>query len=555
MLTYNHYMKTFLWISRLTIMCSYCVVFFFASFIHDSYANQKKTYSLSPTHSKLNPSYRLGMVIVIDQLRADYLTKYKDEFLPESEKGIKFLMNQGAYFPLADHGLLQNMTGPGHAAILSGAYPYRHGIPINYWFNTDTKEDQYCVDDKDAKIVGSDGILDSSFKGVSPKLFNATTVGDELKNSSKESRVVSFSLKDRAAVLLGGKRSDVTAWFNDKKCEWVSSQFYVKEGQLPAFIKEENKNFKKEEIFSFGPYKNIKSCSPESLRTPWAVEKTFQLALAAVKEMKLGKGEFTDLLLISLSSHDYLGHQFGPNHEALKEMILEEDKKISQFLKKMDKEIKGGLSSSFIVLTGDHGTPHSPASLPKDKIPNENIPIEKFEAIVEKTLNDSFGKIRQNKDKNAKWISSINEFNVYFNKDNLADKKITLSQVVSVLKPVLMKEYYIDQVLFRDEILVERKLPQGEYAQFAERTLTKNSGDIIVIFKPFFYSDRYPLTHMTHYSYDRYVPLVLFGKSFNQGIYREIVRVIDIAPTLSSILGIIPPSQSEGRVMSEIIKN
>jgi predicted AlkP superfamily pyrophosphatase or phosphodiesterase len=164
-------------------------------------------------------SYRLGVVLVVDQFRADYLMRFRNRFLPASggAKGFRFLAEKGAYFPLADHGLLQDMTGPGHAAVLSGAYPYRHGIPMNTWFDRDAKKEVYCVGDEGAHTIGSEGVVKDSKGGVSPRNFNASTVGDELKNAARASRVVSVSLKDRAAILLGGKRSDFTLWFDEKR--------------------------------------------------------------------------------------------------------------------------------------------------------------------------------------------------------------------------------------------------------------------------------------------------------------------------------------------------
>ena len=118
----------------------------------------------------------------------------------------------------------------------------------------------------------------------------------------------------------------------------------------------------------------------------------------------------------------------------------------------------------------------------------------------------------------------------------------------------LLKERFFDEVWSRDEIMLERKIPAGEYGLVADRTLSFRSGDMIMVLKPYFFSDSYPLTHMTLYSYDRFVPLIFWGKTFKQGTYRQIAHIVDIAPTLASTLGVIPPSQSEGRIMNEILR-
>ncbi len=493
------------------------------------------------------PDHRLGVVLVVDQFRSDYLLRFRRDFKSPSESGYRMLMERGAYFPLSDHGLLQNMTGPGHAVILSGSYPYRNQISTNIWFDREKKKTQYCVADEAYPLVGSGGEMPAARGGVSPRSMNADTVGDELKNADRPSRVVSVALKDRAAVLMGGKRADHAIWFDDRNCQWVTSTFYEK--VLPGFALDQNQKIAREKSkrISWGPFQDVSWCSKEGLQTPFAMEKTFDLALAAVDEMKLGQGKDTDLLLVSLSSHDYYGHHHGPNDPHMKQMVLDEDRLVSEFLKKLAKKVPGGLRDTWIVLTGDHGIP--PSELPQDRIPSENIPVEKLPKLVEEEMEKKFGKPRS-----GKWVDSVVEFQVYFNSDALRDASLRPQDALKSVRDRLLREPYIDQVWARDEILYERKIPAGEYGKVADRTLSRNSGDWIVVLKPFYFSDSYRITHMTHYSYDRYVPLLFFGKGFKPGTYRQIVNMVDIAPTLSSLLGVLPPAQSEGRVLTEVLR-
>lgn len=488
------------------------------------------------------PPYRLGVIISVDQFRADYLMRF------QWKGGLRRLLDQGAYFPLADHGLLQNMTGPGHAALLSGAYPYRHGISMNYWFNRDTQKGEYCVLDESRKILGSDGPL-AGKPGMSPKNFNASTVGDELKNVDRPSKIVSLALKDRSSILMGGKRADHTYWFDDKSCQWVTSDFYRSE--LPAFVKKANEQFStvKTKKMSWGPFKDISYCSKDSMLTPWMVDRTIELALAAVDAEKLGQGKDVDLLMVGLSSHDYLGHRFGPNHPSLPEMTEAEDLAIGRFLDQLAKRVPGGMENVFVVLTGDHGIPPSPGSVPNERIPNENVQESEMVDLIESVLTREFGR-----PKGGKWIEFMSEFQVYLNLEALKPEKLSPARVAEVLRPHLLKQRYIFDVLTRDAVLVDRKVPPADFGKIVDRTLNRRSGDIILVLNPFYYSDSYPVTHMTHYSYDRYVPLVLWGKTFKPGVYRQIVNVVDLAPTLASVLQVIPPSQSEGRVLTEILR-
>jgi predicted AlkP superfamily pyrophosphatase or phosphodiesterase len=496
----------------------------------------------TPAATPTKPPYRLGIVISVDQFRADYLMRFK------WKGGLQRLLEKGAYFPLADHGLLQNMTGPGHAAILSGAYPYRHGISMNYWFNRDWGKGEYCVQDDSRKIIGSEGVLTTK-TGMSPKNFNATTLGDELKNVDRPSKVVSIALKDRAAILLGGKRSDHTYWFDDKSCQWVTSDFYRNE--LPDFVKKQNSTVSqvKGQKYSWGPFKDTTYCSKDSMLTPWMVHQTLDLAIAAMDSEKLGQGKDVDLLMVGISSHDYLGHRFGPNHAALPEMTEAEDMAIGKFLDAVAKRVPGGLENVFVVLTGDHGIPPSPGSLPQNRIPNENVPEKEAVELIETTLTEAYGK-----PKGGQWIQFMSELQVYLSPVALKDAKVTVAQAAEALRPRLLKQRYLYDLLIRDSILIDRKTPPGDFGKIVDRTLHRQSGDLLMILNPFFYSDSYPVTHMTHYAYDRYVPLVVWGKTFKPGTYRQIVNVVDLAPTLSTVLNVIPPSQSEGRVLTEILR-
>lgn len=481
--------------------------------------------------------------MVVDQFRADYLMRFRSQF----KGGYKMLLEKGAYLPLADHGLMQNMTGPGHAAILTGSYPYRNHVSINYWFDREANKKTYCVQDDSVQILSTGGVVIDAAMGISPRNLNASTLGDELKNVDRPSRVVSVSLKDRAAVLLGGRRTDHTVWFDEPHCQWVTSTFFEK--ALPAFALSENEVLKRErnQTFSWGPFKDIKKCSFESLPTPWGIEKTFALANAAMDEMKLGSGRDTDLLEISLSSPDYLGHRVGPNSPFMEQMTLAEDRLLGDFLATVAKKLPGGLNDVFVVLTGDHGM--LPTALPKEKVDSENVSLAPIAKRVEDRLTEVFGK-----PKGGEWIKSILEFQFYFSGEAIRDKKLKKEEVYAVAREKILKEPSVDAVWLKDEIMRDRKLPPGELGLIADHTLSERNGDLIPIFKPYFYTDTSIYSHMTHYSYDRYVPLVFMGKTFKPGTYRQIVHVVDIAPTLASILHVIPPSQSEGRVITEILR-
>ncbi|MGZ3807769.1 MAG: alkaline phosphatase family protein, partial [Bacteriovorax sp.] len=138
---------------------------------------------------------KLIVVLIIDQFRADYLTRFKERFLPVKNAsgavgGFNYLMSQGAYFPYAQYDILQSMTGPGHASVLTGSYPYQSGIPINDWYDSKSGKNIYCVEDEGTTIVGAPENKD--LPGMSPKNLMGSTVGDELKNAGYPSKVISI---------------------------------------------------------------------------------------------------------------------------------------------------------------------------------------------------------------------------------------------------------------------------------------------------------------------------------------------------------------------------
>jgi predicted AlkP superfamily pyrophosphatase or phosphodiesterase len=231
----------------------------------------------------------------------------------------------------------------------------------------------------------------------------------------------------------------------------------------------------------------------------------------------------------------------------MEEMTIREDRLISEFFNRLAKRVPGGMKDVFVVLTGDHGIP--PNHLPQDRVPSENLPGDEITNLIEKAMIQAFGK-----PSSGKWVDAEIELQVYLNAESMKAAKITPSQAVVPVREALSKERFIDQVWVRDEILYDRKVPAGVYGVVADRTLTRKSGDLIVVLRPYYYSDPYPITHTTFYSYDRYVPLVFYGKTFKSGTYRQIVNVVDIAPTLSSVLHVLPPSQSEGRVLTEALR-
>jgi hypothetical protein len=503
---------------------------------------------------------KLLLVIVIDQFRADYLMRFEKQF---GSEGFNKLMSEGAYYPYGEYGLLQSMTGPGHATVLTGAYPYQHGIPANAWFDTETHEPVYCVEDSGSPLVANSGNLRSDLSpGRSPKNLLASTVGDELKNSGYGSRVYSVALKDRAAILMGGHRADLALWFDSAHSQWISSRYYLPDNALPTWVRELNAQLFQPhgdwKPIGAGSGYSVETAKPfshavtpyteKALHSPYGDELTEQAAEFIFDKMELGRGRVpTDLLAVSFASHDLVGHEFGPNSREMEEMTLSEDRQIARLLEHIRAKMPNGLDDVVVTLTGDHGIPAMPEYALQANVPAGRIAEKDLARIVEEKLSARFGHAPTGK----KWVSFAADLSLTLDRETLATKKIKLEDAVAVARAVLEKHV---GVLY---VATPQDKPPGLFGeQYGHTYFPDRASDLIIIPKPNYMSGAsYEVAHHTGYAYDRTVPIILMGsRFFKPGIYAQPARVIDIAPTLSFISGTIPPSMAEGRVLSEALK-
>lgn len=471
---------------------------------------------------------KLVVVLVIDQFRSDMLTRFEKQFMPAGTPanpgGFRYLTSQGAWFPFAEYDILQAMTCTGHAMILTGSHPASTGIGTNEWFTPATKKMTYCAEDTEF--------------GLSPRRLRTTTVGDELKNIKPKSKVVAVALKDRSAIMLGGHRADVVIWQDAKTSAWTSSNYYNK-GQLPDWATKFDADFKK---------KNLKLEERTVSSAAAGVETTLDLALTALRAEKLGRGESTDLLAISLSNHDLLGHSFGPDSKEIAELTVLEDKLVANFLRSLRKEM-GGLQDVVIALTADHGTPPTSELASKNKIASGRFEFLPMHKRINERLEKKFGSPGK-----EGWFLGSRLFHFFLNQDLIADKKINSSDVEDEVKKVLLEEPGVHAVFTKSDYAKGLYPPGIVGQQLKNSYVPGQSGDIVLIAKPFFYEKGgSPVTHMTGWSYDRSVPIILVGRAFKPGVYPGGL-VIDIAPTISFLLGVLPPAMNEGRVLSEALR-
>lgn len=524
-----------------------------------------KLEALSLTQYRKKP--KLVVVIVIDQFRADFLERAQAQFLAEKTGttlgGFKFLLAKGAWYPHARYNFLQNMTAPGHATILSGANPYLTGIPVNEWYDRSKQKPVYCTEDEEFGWLSG---TKSGRIGSSPKNFFGTTFGDELKNFNKNARVVTLSLKDRAAILMGGKRSDVSLWMDPYTLSFTSSKYYFPDGKLPKFALQTNAELDKNRkqlvtesaLYKTFPFPKGKGKSLLPNNTTWA-DKAFQgepaglvllenLAEKAISEMQLGKDDHTDLLAVSFSSHDYAGHAYGPDSPAMDEMAIAEDVVLAKLFNYIQTTVPGGFQNVVVAFTADHGVAPNPEMAKLKKLGGGRVEESHLKKSLESALTDKFGK------ESEKWILEFNEMNIYLNHSLMEQKKVD---------PKLVEDEVIKRLLKEEAILTAfsstqhrtNSLPAGLHKnELYASYFPERSGDIIAVLKPYYVSGDDTAVHQTGYSYDATVPLILMGENVKAGVYAEHAEVIDLAPTLSFISGVLPPALSEGRILTEIFR-
>lgn len=487
------------------------------------------TFALNFDQYQIKP--KLVLVIVIDQFRADFLRKFQKTFLPEKNKnevgGFNYLMRNSAYFPNAEYNVLQSMTCPGHAMIMTGSLPHDNGIVLNEWFDKKTNKQIYCVSDTIDKF--------------SPRRLKTTTVGDELKSVDKNSRVFAIALKDRSAIMLGGHRADLALWIDYDEVKWTSSTYYT--SQIPAWINLENEKLQSK-------YKITKNNSKEAKKdfaSYLGVKVTTEMAINLINSERLGKNESTDILAISYSTHDMTGHTNGPDSLEIKALTHIEDRDIARLLSSVKKSL-GSLNDVVIVLTGDHGIAPNIETSNSYKIDSGKIDYEVVYKLINDGLNEKFGKISKN------WIQGHRYLHLYLDEEILKEKKLEKSEVELVAKKLLKNMIGVRDVSISSEI-GRCQFPQGELGEEVKRQYLEGiSGDIIIHPQPFYMEkDDNCVTHMTGYSYDRSVPLIISGRNIKNGIYSG-ANIIDLAPTLSHLLQILPPTTNTGIVLEKIFK-
>jgi len=488
---------------------------------------------------------KLIVIIVIDQFRGDYPERYRDRFV---ENGFRLFLDRGAAFVNCNFDYANTHTAPGHATLFTGAYTDGHGIGGNAWWDPERQRVVTSVSDAATRLVGAAG------EGASPRNLRAETLGDELKLSTGgRSRVFAISLKDRSAVLPGGYSADAAYWIDHQTGAWITSSYYMNE--LPGWVQKLNQEKRAEKYWNI-PWKEasgkvLRTTAPQSGKgfydivgaTPFANDYQLDFARELITQEKMGTGPNTDLLAISLSANDILGHQVGPDAPEMQAMALALDRQLADFTSFLGRQL--GLASVWMVLSADHGMAPLPAYASKLRLPAANFDAQALRARINKALSTRFGP--------GEYIKHVEWPIAYLSEAAFAKANLKQADAERAVADALIKERYVHSTYTRSQ-LEEGELPPGAMGRKYAHSYSPYGGwYVIAVPTPF--GVGYPAggDHGTPYTYDTHVPLYFYGLAFRPGIYRTRCEPVDMVATLASLLGINAPSASTGRVLTEAL--
>jgi predicted AlkP superfamily pyrophosphatase or phosphodiesterase len=526
----------------------------------------------SPAQQSASP-LRLVLVVVIDQFSFDYLPRYSDRF---GSAGFRYLMEHGADFVGCRYKQATTKTAVGHSVISTGGYPWSTGVVANQWFDRRKNEQISAVADDSAQLVGGNGA------GASSRMMLGTTIGDEMKLASNgRSKIFALSLKDRASLMLSGRLANGAFWLDDRTANFVSSSQFG--SMLPAWVKSFNDQHYADRYFGKAwqrllpenlytastrddyPYETALpgdgkqfphvitggASAPNQqyyqtfMTTPAANQMLCDLAREAIDKEGLGQHSDPDMLGVSFSAMDMIGHAFGPYSQESEDAMLRLDQNIANLLQYVDQKV--GLNKCLVVLTGDHGVCPVPEFLKERGLDAGRIDPKTFKTLLDSALDSRLGQ--------DDWIADFDPPNLYLNLAAIDRQKYRQPEVEALAAKLAhsipgIAEAYTAAQFFQNQ------LPVGAQVEAVKRSYYwGRSGELYVVPKPGYVFSEFPTGtgHGTPYAYDQHVPLILYGYTIQAGKYAGEVSPADIAPTIAAVLGIGLPSNCEGRALTECL--
>ncbi len=528
------------------------------------------------------PAPRLVVALLFDQYRDDYLDRFRRVW---GRDGFRRLIDGGARFHDCTIPYAQTLTGPGHATWLSGATPAAHGVVANEWFDRADGRMVTAADDRSVRSVG----VPEGTRGEpgSPNRMKAQTVGDVLRGTTRgAARVIAISDKARGAILPAGRRPNGVYWLDDVSGLMQTSTYYA--SALPDWAIAANVAGRRardeamrtpwvpilgeaalrgtavadpDDVFPhpIGPAgRNATGGEIDLASHPVSLATLFDFAEAAVANERLGADATPDLLVLSVSIPDRVGHRYGPDSPEVLDLAHRTDARLAEFLGYLDEKV--GRGRYLVSITSDHGVATSPTvarefeTAPGDSV--GGVASARLGAWVDGVITRALAAVAPRAAGKARFARSIASGLVTFDDSVLTVAGITRSQAARVVADSAASNPWLAAGFAADDVLAGRKA--GALArQVALGFFVGRSGDVVLVPRPYVYfgtGPTYRASHGTPYRYDTHVPLVFYGWGVKRGSYRRPVSTTDIAPTVAALLGIDAPAHCEGRVLDEALQ-
>jgi predicted AlkP superfamily pyrophosphatase or phosphodiesterase len=520
---------------------------------------------------------KLVVVLVVDQMRADYVNNFHSQWTG----GLARLVNQGAWFTNARYPYLTTVTCAGHATISTGRVPEVHGIVANSWYDREARKSVTCTADPKVTDVAYDRTTSG---GDSAWRLEAPTFSDELREQGTQPvRVVSFSLKARAAIMLAGHKADAIAWFDAATGAWASSTAYGNSAAVGAYVNAHPvaEDFGKtwapvppDEKFVFNvaptgrqkiagwgldfphPLNGGDATSPGSVfyseweASPYSSEYMVRMADTTVDSLKLGQSAGTDYLALGLSSLDVIGHATGPYSHEVQDTLSELDRSLGELFEHLDRTL--GAGNYVVALSADHGVAPLPEEGASQGLDGGRASDRAIAEAAENVLDTRWG--------GSGHVASTVEGDLSLapgDYDHLRGDSDAMKEVLTAILQVPG----VARVLRSDELAARADAKDAIWSAARRSHFAGRSGDLIIVLKPYWiYSEPsrngapgLGTTHGSAYDYDQRVPVILYGWGVRHGEFARAAAPMDIAPTLADLCGVRMPG-SDGRVLREALQ-
>ena len=543
----------------------------------------------APAQAPRQEQPRLVLLVVMDQFRQGYLARFRSAFLKTAPSGaggkkaaspgtsvvsggLNLLLKGGAVFANCHYRHAVTLTAPGHATLVTGASPNAHGIISNGWF--DRARGRYTGADRDptTKLLGAK----SASAGASPRWLIGSTLSDELHRATGgRARVIAIAPKSRSAILLGGRRTTAAYWLDPKTLHAISSTYYMKE--LPGWVRDFNRQSWAEQYAGRrwtpvdkpdgNPFLTFPQATSSAERlklarairySPFLTEIQFALARAAVEHEGLGRGPTTDLLALSVSAIDLVGHVYGPDAPQTRDAVLRANRNLAEFLGFLEQRI--GLRHVWIALSADHGVAPMPEQARREgldagRVSHRDV-VQKVETRLRRHYAASSGS--SSGAANQKWVVNYSVPHLYLNHALVRKHRLNPAKVAGRAAEALLELPGLAAVFTRAELTGCRPGPELP-GKVCLSYHPERGGDLYLVFKRYWMNELSAIpkatTHGSPYDYDTHVPLILSGRPFRAGTYEAPVSPADLPVTLAAALGIRTPSLATGRVLTEALRS